>query len=126
MFSIDDLSQVTVATLRQFQFLSIVLVIIMQMFGKRLVLGFKGLIVWLVEQIAERTVPVGDANAVEVQDMLTNLATFGIGLAITMSLRNETYTAGDALLNALFASLLASGVYEYVKNVIATKGYKWK
>ena len=121
----QKLGQLTWESLREFYWLAMFLMILMQVVGVKIV----DILVRLVAEVVESSrmkVPIDKEALKETRDFAITCVILGIGFAITMSLRTDTYTVGNALITALLASALASGGYEGLKNIMSLAGYKWK
>jgi len=125
-FDIGMLLEVSVDMLRNPLWLSLIVAVIMQLFGKTIIEVLLMVAVFIGEKII-KTEGVNVSESVMLfKGTCTNVASVGVGLAISSGLVNDTYTLAEAALAALIAGFLASGGYEFVKNSFKTLGYKWK
>jgi len=117
--------QITWQSLREFYFLAVFLIVIMQLIGVRLVDRLVAAVVALLKRNNPQYVEDPVATK-DFRDLMIVLVIYGIALTITLILRDADYGNGDAFVNSVLASALSSGGYEHMKQAISALGYKWK
>lgn len=111
--------------------LSIFAMIIMQLVGKQIIELLREGVIRLAGLFTKK--PQADIAVEWTQrGFVINLATIGICLVVSLAHVGPELTDKQAIVNSVIAGILASGDYEWIKNVfgaaretVRTAGFKW-